>query len=146
MVLLRHDRNSSSLFYLFFKNLFCIFSYFSNFFKFSYYFSVIFFLHGFYFLFYLCIYLLTLFIHLFILQLHVWHMEVPKLGVEWQLELPACATATAMWDPSRICNLHHSSQQCQILKPLSQARDRTCILMVTSPVHYCRATIGTPSL
>ena len=36
--------------------------------------------------------------------------------------------ATAMTDPSRICDLHHSSQQFRILNPLSEARDRTCIL------------------
>uniref|UniRef100_A0A8D0ZDY0 C2 DOCK-type domain-containing protein n=1 Tax=Sus scrofa TaxID=9823 RepID=A0A8D0ZDY0_PIG len=29
----------------------------------------------------------------------------------------------------RICNLHHSSRQHWILNPLSEARDRTCILM-----------------
>ena len=33
-------------------------------------------------------------------------------------------------DPSCICNLHHSSQQGQILNPLSEARDRTHILMM----------------
>ena len=49
-------------------------------------------------------------------------------------------------DPSRVCNLHHSSWQCQILKPLSEARDRTCILMDTSPVCYCRATTRTSFL
>jgi len=32
-------------------------------------------------------------------------------------------TATAMPDPSHICDLHHSSWQCQILNPLSKARD-----------------------
>ena len=32
-------------------------------------------------------------------------------------------TATAMRDPSRICDLHHSSEQCWILNPLSEARD-----------------------
>ena len=35
-------------------------------------------------------------------------------------------------------------QQRRILKPLSKARDRTCTLMHTSQVHYCRATMGTP--
>ena len=35
--------------------------------------------------------------------------------------------ATAMQDLSRICDLHHSSQQRQIPNPLSEARDRTCI-------------------
>ena len=35
----------------------------------------------------------------------------------------AYARATAMWDPSHVCDLCHSSQQCWILKPLSEARD-----------------------
>ena len=30
------------------------------------------------------------------------------------------------------CDLHHSSQQCHILNPLSEARDQSCILMDTS--------------
>uniref|UniRef100_A0A8D1KYM2 Catenin alpha-3 n=1 Tax=Sus scrofa TaxID=9823 RepID=A0A8D1KYM2_PIG len=30
---------------------------------------------------------------------------------------------------SCICDLHHNSQQLQILNPLSEARDRTCVLM-----------------
>ena len=38
-------------------------------------------------------------------------------------------TATAMPELSHICDLHHSSWQCQILNPLSEARDWTCILM-----------------
>ena len=59
-------------------------------------------------------------------------MEVPRLGVESELQLPATATATAMQDPSRIYDLHHSSWQHQILNPLSKARDRTHILMDTS--------------
>ena len=61
-------------------------------------------------------------------------MEVPRLGVESELELPAytIATATAMLDLSCVCNLHHNSQQCQIL---SKARDQTHILMDTIWVH-----------
>ena len=31
-------------------------------------------------------------------------------------------TATATQDPRCVCNLHHSSRQCQILNPLSKAR------------------------
>ena len=42
------------------------------------------------------------------LGLHPQHMEVPRLGVQSELQLPASATATAMPDPSHICNLHHS--------------------------------------
>ena len=57
-------------------------------------------------------------------------MEVPRLGVESELQLPATATATAtaMKDPSHVCDLHHSSRQCWIINPLSKARDQTWIL------------------
>ena len=55
----------------------------------------------------------------------MWHMEVPRLGVESALQPPAYATARATWDPSRIRDLHHSSWQRWILNPLSQARDQT---------------------
>uniref|UniRef100_A0A8D1ELI1 Transmembrane protein 182 n=1 Tax=Sus scrofa TaxID=9823 RepID=A0A8D1ELI1_PIG len=41
----------------------------------------------------------------------------------------------ATQDPSLVCNLHHSSWQCRILNPLSQARDRTHNLMVPSRIH-----------
>jgi len=61
-------------------------------------------------------------------------MEVPRLGVESELQLPAYTTAMATQGPSRICDLHHSSWQCQILNPLSEARDQTSILMDTSRV------------
>ena len=44
------------------------------------------------------------------------------------------ATATAILDPSHICSLNHSFWQCQILNPLSEARDQTHILMDTSQV------------
>ena len=56
-------------------------------------------------------------------------MEVPRLGVRLEMQLPAYTTATAMPDPSRLCDLCHSSWQRQMLKPLSKARDRTCVLM-----------------
>ena len=62
--------------------------------------------------------------------LHSQHMEVPRLGVYSELQLLASATATATQDPSCICDLYHSSRQCQILNPLSEARDGTCNLMV----------------
>ena len=51
------------------------------------------------------------------------HMEVPRLGVELELQPPAYARATATRDPSRVCNLHHSSWQRWTLNPLSKARD-----------------------
>ena len=46
-----------------------------------------------------------------LLGLLSWHMEVPRLGVESELQLPAYITATAMPDPSCVCDLHHSSRQ-----------------------------------
>ena len=63
---------------------------------------------------------------------HLQHMEVPRLGVESELQLPAYTTATAMQDPRRLCYLHHSSRQCQVLNPPSEAKDRTCVLMDAS--------------
>ena len=73
---------------------------------------------------------------------HPRHMEIPRLGVESELQLPAHSTATAMWDPSCICNLHYSSRQHQILNPRSEARDRTCILMDASWIGFYGTTMG----
>ena len=70
-------------------------------------------------------------------------MEVPRLGVESELQLPAYTTATAMLDPSHACDLQRSSWQLRILDPLSKARDRTCVLIDPRRVHYCWATVGT---
>ena len=58
-------------------------------------------------------------------------MEIPRLGVELELQLPAY-TATAMPNPSRVCGPRHILWQFWILNPLSEARDQTCILMDTS--------------
>ena len=58
--------------------------------------------------------------------------EVPRLGVESELQLLSYTAATAMQDPSRVIDLHHSSEQRQILNPLSEAWDGTCIFMDTS--------------
>ena len=58
-------------------------------------------------------------------------MDVPRLGVESEPQLPAYTTATATQDPSHIYILHRSLQQGQILNPLSEARDRTRILKDT---------------
>ena len=55
-------------------------------------------------------------------------MEVPRLGVELELLLPAYATATATQGLSRVCDLHHSSWQHPIPNPLIEAGDRTHIL------------------
>ena len=39
-----------------------------------------------------------------------------------------------MRDLSHVCDLYHSSRQCQILKPLIEARDQTLILIDTNQI------------
>ena len=74
-----------------------------------------------------------------ILGPHPWHMEVPRLGVESELQLLAYTTATATWNPSHIFNLHHNSWQHPIPGPTQ------CILMDTSRIHFHCTTKGTPT-
>ena len=85
-------------------------------------------------LFHFILYIIYLFICL--LGPHVQRMEVPRLGIKSELQLLAYTTATAMQDPSCICDLHHSSWQCHILNPLSKPRDGTYNLMVPSWICF----------
>ena len=62
-------------------------------------------------------------------------MEVPRLALESELQLPAYITATATQDLSLIWDLDHSSQKCQIFNPLREAGNQTYILMNPSGVH-----------
>ena len=78
----------------------------------------------------------SLFVCFCFLELHLQHMEVPRLGIKLELQLPAYTTATATWNPSHVCKLRHSSQQHQILNLLSEARDQTHILLEISQVHF----------
>ena len=73
-------------------------------------------------------------------------MEVPRLGVESELQLPAYAMVTATPGLSQIFDLHQSSWQCQILNSLSRATDRICILMDTSWVHLPQKEFETSQL
>ena len=94
--------------------------------------------------FYACILfflVLVNFFSFFFVGPHPWHMEVSRLGVELELQLPSFAPATATGDPSHVCSLHHSSKQCHILNPLSQVRDLIHILMDPSWIHYHWATM-----
>ena len=77
---------------------------------------------------------------------HPRHMEVPRIWAKLELQLPAYTTATTTLDPSHVCNLHHSSWQCQIFNPLSEARDWTYILMNASQIAFHWAMIGTPNI
>ena len=72
-------------------------------------------------------------------------MEVPRLGVQSELQLLAYTTATTAQDLSCICDLHHSSWQCQTLNSLlNEARDGTHDLMVPSQIQFCCTMTGTP--
>ena len=78
------------------------------------------------------------------LGLHLRHMEVPRLGVELELQPPAYTTATAKPDLSCVCNLYHSSWQRRIPNPLNKARGQTFNLMVPSWICSHCAMMGTP--
>ena len=83
--------------------------------------------------------LLKDFVHnfFFFLGLHLWHMDGGSQARDQiRASVASLITATAMPDPSHVFNLYHSLWQCQILNPLSKARDQTCILMDTSQVHF----------
>ena len=75
---------------------------------------------------------------------HLRHMEVPRLRVKLEVQLPAYTTATP--DPSRICDLHHSLRQHRILNLLIEARDQIHNLMIPSWIRFCFATTGTPRI
>ena len=55
------------------------------------------------------------------------HLEVPRLGVEWKLQLLTCATAIVSPD----LNLHHSSRQHWILNPIEPASSWMLVKFVT---------------
>ena len=59
------------------------------------------------------------FFFLIFLGLHLQHTEVPRLGAESELQMPAYATATGMPDLSHVCNP-------------DLIEGRTCVLMDTS--------------
>ena len=82
------------------------------------------------FIFYFILFSSLLFYYFCFLRPHLRHMEVPRLGVESKLQLPAYTTATATSDPSPVCDLYRSSWQHCILNPLSEAMN--CILTDTS--------------
>ena len=65
------------------------------------------------------------------LRPHLWPMGVPRVGVQLELQAYSTATATATQDLSYICDLRYRFQQRWELNPLSEARDRTHILMDT---------------
>ena len=79
----------------------------------------------------MCLYLFVCLLACF-LGPQPWPMEFPRLEFKLELQMPPYTRDTAMPDPSHVCDLHHSSWQCQIFNPLSEARDQTWVLMGSS--------------
>ena len=46
----------------------------------------------------------------------LWHMEVPRLEAESELQLPTYTTGTTTQDPSHVCDVYHSSRAMQDTK------------------------------
>ena len=63
----------------------------------------------------------------------MWHMEVPRLGVESELQLRPTHHCHGNAPSSCICHLHQSLWPHHILNPLSEARVES-----TSPWRQCR--------
>ena len=88
--------------------------------------------------------MLSVFFFFFFFRAPVAYGSFQTRGIKSETQLQAYTTVIAARDQSCICDLHHSSQQHQILNPQSDARDGTCILMDTSWIHFCWATMLTP--
>ena len=74
---------------------------------------------------------------------HPWYIQVPRLGVESELQLPAYTTAkAAVQAVAATYTTAHDNAGSLIL---SDARDWTCILMDISWIHFPCATMGTPN-
>ena len=73
----------------------------------------------------------------FFLGPHQWHMVAPRLEVKLELQLPACTTATAVSNLSRVWTYTTAHGNAGSFNPLSEARDRTCILMDESQIRFC---------
>ena len=63
-------------------------------------------------------------------------MDVARLGVESELQLPAYATAMATLDPSCTCKPRCGLTQRQILHPLSKNKESTWVLTETTSGPY----------
>ena len=77
-------------------------------------------------------YICHLFLFLCSLGPHLWQMEVPRLGVQSQLQLLTYTTGRATGESEPHLQLHHSSRPHQTLNPLGEAGEQIHILMDAS--------------
>ena len=80
----------------------------------------------------------------FFLGPHLQHMEVPRLEVSSDLQLPAYTIATAQPDLSHICDLHCSSQQWRFLTHWAGPEIKPTSSSILVGFLTCWATRGTP--
>ena len=74
----------------------------------------------------------------FLLWLHLQHVEVPRLGVKSELQLPAYTTVMAVGNPN------HSSWQHWILNPLARPGIEPASTWILGRFINHWATVGTP--
>ena len=74
---------------------------------------------------------------------NMWHMEVPGLGIKWELQLQASSTATP--DSSHICNLCCSLRQHQILthsvRPEIEPTASWTLCHILKPLNHNRTSL-----
>jgi len=72
-------------------------------------------------------------------------MEVPRLGVELELQLPAHATPQPQQRLIQTTSVTYTTahRNARSFNPLNRAIDRTQVLVGTSPVCHYLATVGT---
>ena len=83
------------------------------------------------------------FFSFFFLGPYLQHMEVPRLGVEWEPQLLAYITGTTMPDLSCVCILHRSSWQ-QVLNQLMEGGIESESSWLLIGFVTCWATMETP--
>ena len=83
-----------------------------------------------------------LFLYFCFLRAYRHLIEIPRLGIELELQLSASTTATAMRNPGCLWDLHHNSWPHGILNPQNKTGDWTHILMDISQICDCWATKG----
>ena len=93
----------------------------------------------------MCVYM-NIYIYILFLGLHPWHMGVPRLGSELELQLPAYTYRHS--NVGSKPNLRPTPQLTAMMdpQPLSEARDRTCILKDASQICFHCTTTGTQNI
>ena len=66
--------------------------------------------------------------HFFFFNIWNFILFISQAGGRIRAAAESYAIVTVTWDPSRIWDLYHSSQQYLILTTLSEVRNQTCIL------------------